>query len=326
MSLPFVSVCTPTFNRRPFISTIIKCFENQNYPQHLLEWIIVDDGFDKIEDLVSHLPFVKYYKYDTKMTLGKKRNLCHRFSKGEIIVYMDDDDFYPPDRISHAVDTLLKNPKALCAGSSEMYFYFKDLNEMYKFGPYGKNHATAATFAFKKELLKQTDFNENDCVSEEKYFLKNYTIPFVQLNPLKTILVFSHIHNSYNKKELLKTSQKEFCQKSNLKVEDFVKNKDIFIFFTKDIDFLLEKYDAGKPEHKPDFLKHMEELKLKREHLLKQNAEDLKKQEDYNKLMETKNTKSIEKYEKKISDLLLIIQELTEENKKLKELLQQNNF
>jgi hypothetical protein len=26
---------------------------------------------------------------------------------------------------------------------------------MYKFGPYGPNHATAATFAFRKELLKK---------------------------------------------------------------------------------------------------------------------------------------------------------------------------
>ena len=30
--LPFVSVCTPTFNRRPFIEYMIKCFLNQDYP------------------------------------------------------------------------------------------------------------------------------------------------------------------------------------------------------------------------------------------------------------------------------------------------------
>ena len=27
---PFVSVCTPTFNRRPFISGMIKCFDHQD--------------------------------------------------------------------------------------------------------------------------------------------------------------------------------------------------------------------------------------------------------------------------------------------------------
>ena len=123
--LPFISICTPTFNRRPFIPYMIKCFENQTYPKDRLEWIIIDDGTDKIEDIVSNVPQVKYFKFDEKMTLGKKRNLSHEKSVGEIIIYMDDDDYYPPERISHAVETLLQNPTALCAGSSIMYIYFK---------------------------------------------------------------------------------------------------------------------------------------------------------------------------------------------------------
>ena len=69
---PFVSVCTPTFNRRPFMEMMFQCFRNQNYPKSKLEWIIIDDGTDKIEDLVneSNIPQIKYFKYDTKMTLG----------------------------------------------------------------------------------------------------------------------------------------------------------------------------------------------------------------------------------------------------------------
>ena len=186
---PFVSVCTPTFNRRPFISFIIKCFENQDYPKDKIEWIIIDDGTDKIEDLVLHIPQVKYFKFDEKMSIGQKRNISNEKSSGEIIVYMDDDDYYPPNRISHAVDKLKKNPKALCAGSSEMCIYYKHINKMLKFGPYGPNHSTAATFAFKRELLKKTKFNEESAVAEEKFFLKNYTIPFVQLDSDKSIIV-----------------------------------------------------------------------------------------------------------------------------------------
>ena len=48
-----------------------------------------------------------------KMTLGAKRNYMHRFARGDIIVYMDDDDYYPPTRISHAVETLKNNPYIL---------------------------------------------------------------------------------------------------------------------------------------------------------------------------------------------------------------------
>ena len=91
--LPFVSVCTPTFNRRPFWEYTIKCFKHQNYPSERVEWIIIDDGTDLIEDLVCDISQVKYFKYTEKMTLGKKRNLMHEKSIGDIIVFIEDDDY-----------------------------------------------------------------------------------------------------------------------------------------------------------------------------------------------------------------------------------------
>ena len=47
------------------------------------------------------------------MKLGRKRNFMHEKSKGEIIVYMDDDDYYPPDRVNHAVNRLRSRPDEL---------------------------------------------------------------------------------------------------------------------------------------------------------------------------------------------------------------------
>ena len=255
--LPFVSICTPTFNRRPFYPMIIECFNNQTYPKDRMEWIIIDDGTDKIEDLVKDIPQVKYFKYDTKMNLGKKRNLMHEKSKGEIIIYMDDDDYYPAERVSHAVEILQKNPKALCAGSSEMYIYFKHIHQMYKFGPYGPNHSTAATFAFRRELLKQTKYDDNAALAEEKHFLKNYTIPFVQLDSMKSILVFSHIHNSFDKKQLLEQLPNPYASLSEKTIDDFVKEPNIKQFFMEEIDTILGIYEPGRPEHKPDVLKQM---------------------------------------------------------------------
>lgn len=266
---PFVSICTPTFNRRPFIPYIIKCIEGQTYSKKRIEWVIIDDGTDKIEDLVSHLPYVKYSYYPEKMTLGKKRNLAHTKSKGSILVYMDDDDYYPPERISHAVETLQANPSALCAGSSLMHIYFKHINKMYSFGPYGPNHSTAATFAFKRELLSQTSYEEAASLAEEKYFLKNYTIPFVQLDTLKTILVFSHVHNSLDKKTLLEPDKlNQFVKVSPVKVSDFIKEPELVNFYMNNIDVLLEQYTQGKPENKPDVMKQLEEMNRTREKMV----------------------------------------------------------
>jgi glycosyltransferase involved in cell wall biosynthesis len=268
--LPFVSVCTPTFNRRPFIETMIRCFDSQDYPKNKMEWIIIDDGTDPIEDLVKSHPSVKYFKYDEKMTLGKKRNIRHKKSCGDIIVYMDDDDYYPPERVSHAVNMLLTHPSALCAGASEIYIWFKQIQKMFQFGPYGPNHATAGTFAFKRELLKEHRYEDHAALAEEKAFLKNYSVPFVQLEPKKTILVFSHIHNTFDKKKLLEQGENDYQKTSSRTVTEFVKDEDMREFYMERIDGLLQNYHPGDPSNKPDVLKQIKEIEEERRNMAAQ--------------------------------------------------------
>ena len=273
---PFVSICTPTFNRRPFIENMFTCFRNQDYPKDRIEWIIVDDGTDKIKDLIvdSNIPQIRYFEVEKKMFLGEKRNYMHKFVRGSIIVYMDDDDYYPPNRVSHAVERLQSEPNALCAGSSEIYVYFKGMDKMIQCGPYGPNHATAGTFAFRTKLLEQTRYEDGAALAEEKAFLKEYTIPFVQLDPLKSILVFSHEHNTFDKRKMFDQKQDpQFFKESSKTVDTFIRNeneKDIKKFFMEEIDSLLEKYDPGKPEMKPDVLKQIKEIEAKRAEMIKQ--------------------------------------------------------
>ena len=278
---PFVSVCTPTFNRRPFIETMFQCFRNQDYPKSRIEWIIVDDGTDKIEDLIqgSNIPQIRYFKVDKKMFLGAKRNYMHSFAKGSIIVYMDDDDYYPPERVSHSVERLMSDEKTLCAGGSEIYVYYKSMDKMMQCGPYGPNHATAGTFAFKKQLLEDTKYNDDAALAEEKAFLKDYTVPFVQLDPLKTILVFSHDHNTFDKREMFKTSHPDFFKESTKTVDTFIRKpheENVKQFFMKDIDELLQNYEPGLPAMKPDVLTQIEKIKKERAELIEKEIQKQK--------------------------------------------------
>lgn len=306
--LPFISVCTPTFNRRPFIPFMIKCFEHQTYPKDKMEWIIVDDGFDPIGDLVKHLKCVKYYKYDKKMTLGKKRNIMNSHASGSIIVYMDDDDYYPPMRVMHAVETLLANPAALCAGTSEMHLYFKHIQQMYQFGPYGPNHSTAATFAFRRALLSQTKYDETSCLAEERVFLKDYTIPFVQLDPCKSILVISHAHNSFDKRVLL-DEPNQFVKVSSKMVCDFIKEPEMEQFYMHDVDALLQEYDAGSPNHKPDVNAQILQLKEERDKMTRdyQNSAMFKMEMQMREQMQAQIQNCVNHYEQKLAEKLRLI-------------------
>lgn len=259
--LPFVSVCTPTFNRRPFIPYLKKCFLNQTYPQERMEWIVVDDGTDKVKDLLLDISNLKYFSIEEKMKLGKKRNFMHSKCKGDIIVYMDDDDYYPRERVSHAVERLLSDNKALCGGSSEIHVWFHKLKKMIKFGPYSKTHATAGTFAFKRELLEITEYNDNASVAEEKQFLKNYTIPFIQLDARKTILVFSHEQNTFDKNKLLIDYENNpTIHNSTYTPKDFIEDPELFDFYTKDIHQELNSYELGSLKYKPDVIEESKKI------------------------------------------------------------------
>jgi len=326
---PFVSICTPTFNRRPFIPFMVRCFDQMTYPKDKIEWIIVDDGTDPIEDLVSHIPQVKYFYISEKMYLGRKRNFMHTKCNGDIIVYMDDDDYYPPERISHAVETLQQNPKFLIAGSSEMHIYFDTRNSMYQCGPYKQNHSTAATFAFRKELLYITKYNDDASMAEERDFLDGYNIPLVQLDTLKTILVFSHKHNSLNKEKLLEHPEETKTVLSKYSVNDFIKDDQLRNFYMKDMNTLLENYEQGKPEYKPEILKEIAEREERRDKMKEQHAkmiEDSKKV--YNMLTNTANsnasacanantTEIILNYEKQLEQKTILIDELIKKVRKL---------
>lgn len=63
-SLPTVSILTPTYNRRNTFKLAIKNFYEIDYPQLKIEWIIVDDGTDSIEDMLPKESRIKYYYID----------------------------------------------------------------------------------------------------------------------------------------------------------------------------------------------------------------------------------------------------------------------
>lgn len=316
--VPLVSLCTPTFNRRPFIPYMIKCFEHQTYPKDRIEWIIIDDGTDPIEDLVKYIPQVKYFYCQEKMLLGKKRNLMHGKCSGDIIIYMDDDDYYPPERISHAVEKLTNSP-FLMAGSSEMHIYFDSMNSVFQCGPYARYHSTAATFAFKKELLQQTRYDDEKAFAEESKFTKNYTIPLIQLDTLKTIFVFSHKHNSLNKEKLLENPQQTKIMPSKYNVDDFVKDPILKQFYMCDMNKVLEDYEPGKIEHKPKLLEQLKKKEIERERKIAEhnNLIETHKKMSSNNIL-NKDIDTIRKeYEKQMENKNIIINELL---KKVKEL------
>jgi GT2 family glycosyltransferase len=197
--LPFVSVLTPTCNRRAFIPQLLRNFRRQSYPLDRMELVIMDDGDDPVADLMPGLPNVRYIALPERVTLGRKRNLLSAEARGEIIVHMDDDDYYPPTRVSHAVARLLASDR-LIAGSRIVLIYDLASDRVTRSGPFAAFQAGSGSFAYRREYLAENRWADEDRHSIERAFTAGFTRPMVELNPLETILVIQHSANTWDKR------------------------------------------------------------------------------------------------------------------------------
>lgn len=118
--IPLISCIMPTYNRRPFIPHAIRYFLRQDYENK--ELIIIDDGTDPVKDLVPDLPNIRYYRQETKISLGAKLNLACEYAEGNLIAHWDDDDWYAPRRLSYQREAL-KNEKIEMCGINNLLYY-----------------------------------------------------------------------------------------------------------------------------------------------------------------------------------------------------------
>ncbi len=198
---PPVSILTPTYNRRRFLPWLIECIREQTYPRERMEWVVLDDGTDKVEDLLT--PFagelnLVYIRSEEKLTIGEKRNRLHAAARGVVLVNMDDDDYYPPQRVAHAVNTLLSK-KVELVGSTRNHLYYTDDGSIWETGPFTANHGTFGTMAYTKKYAVSHLCDVTVKYAEEISFTNNYKTPLAQLDPSKVMLVICHSDNTFSK-------------------------------------------------------------------------------------------------------------------------------
>ncbi len=200
-----------------------------------MEWIILDDGTESVEDLFAaasiSLPNIRYIRASEKQNIGAKRNQLNKEAKGDIIIAMDDDDYYPPERVAHCVQRLRATKLIDIVGSSELYYYFTTRKEIWKFGPMPiPNHTTNGPMAYRRSYAKEHEYDETVTHAEESSFLNSYKSAVGQLESRKCMLVIAHSQNTYNKEQLINGSN-PFMKKTSMKLKDFIKDSKLRQFY-----------------------------------------------------------------------------------------------
>ena len=175
------------------------------------KWIVVDNSSCPAYDwsVSQDVPFVEYHKIFKQQTIGELRNLCLELalkSGADTIVFWDDDDYYPPQRISSGIKALQDNPSADIAASSHMYVLVTKENAFMEVGPFGPTHGTAATYTIRRRYAETHRFPERSR-GEEMEFTNKWTANMVQVPAEDTIVVMGHNRNTVNKSDIYKSPQ-----------------------------------------------------------------------------------------------------------------------
>src|ERR1700678_2794924 len=112
MTDPLISVLIDTYNHERYIEQAIVSVLEQDFPSDDVEILVVDDGStDKTSSIIRR--FVPRVRYLRKENGGQASafNAAISEARGEIIAFLDGDDWWAKEKLSAVLDAFAKNPK-----------------------------------------------------------------------------------------------------------------------------------------------------------------------------------------------------------------------
>ena len=194
-----VDILIPTYQRKKFEGLISHNINKQTYPL-IKNVIIADDSNDNLHLDINYS--VLNYKVE-RMSIGAKRNFLLSKSTSRYAVFMDTDDMYHPDYISHSIHTLLMNGKSI-TGTSDMLMYYQE--QTYRLSCIFFHAINEATLVIDTHNVKLKFKEQNS--SEGLEPLKNHIGDIVQTDINKVMCCLCHQENTIDKKIWIKERYK----------------------------------------------------------------------------------------------------------------------
>ncbi len=157
-----VSVLLCTHNSRKLLPIAIHSYLSQDYKD--TELVVIDDGDDLIEDLVTGIAGLQYHHFPAR-NLSEKRNYGLKVAKGDTVVHFDSDDWSAPDRISHQVDAL--NGRKV-VGYVKAWWY----DTRKKIASYANTGLWGASLCYDRKWALKHPWDERKYICEDAWFLE----------------------------------------------------------------------------------------------------------------------------------------------------------
>jgi len=111
--MPHVSIVTPSFNQSAYLEQTLRSVLEQDYPD--LEYIVMDgasqDG--SVDIIKEYSPRLTYWVSERDSGQADAINKGMKHAKGEIVAWLNSDDYYLPGTIKSVVAAFEANPRAV---------------------------------------------------------------------------------------------------------------------------------------------------------------------------------------------------------------------